>query len=65
MKSYQIFIYYNDVLLFSTEKENIDNKKSLNKIMRIFKEKFPFKDGYDFQVVGHKARERNFTLHFV
>ncbi len=43
MKSYQIFIYYNDVLLFSTEKENIDNKKSLNKIMRLLRKNFPLK----------------------
>ncbi|MDN5214393.1 hypothetical protein QQ020_20100 [Fulvivirgaceae bacterium BMA12] len=63
--TYQINVYYNDVLLFSTDKNGIDNKKTLNKIMAVFKEKFPFKDGYDFQVLGFKCRERNYTLHYV
>ena len=65
MKTYKITVYYNDAILFTTAGKNINNKKTLNKVMEIFKEKFPFKDGFDFMVIEHKLRERNLTLSFV
>ena len=65
MKTYKITVYFNDAELFTTDSNNINNKKTLSQVMGIFKEKFPFKDGFDYQVIEHKLRERNLTLSFV
>ena len=64
MKTFKINVFYNDAILFSTELKNV-KVKSLDKLMAIFKEKFPFRDGYDFEVLGYKCQERNYTLRYV
>lgn len=64
MKTFKINVYYNDVPFFSTELKNI-KKKDFDRIMTIFKEKFQFKDGYDFEILGTKSKEYNYTLHYV
>lgn len=35
MKTYKITVYFNDALLFTTDGNNINNKKTLNQVMDI------------------------------
>ena len=42
MKTYKITVYFNDALLFTTDGNNINNKKTLNQVMDILKRNFSF-----------------------
>ena len=60
--AYQIYVYYNNALLFSTQKKNINNKYVLRKVLEIFKKKFPFEDGFDLKITQQNQNKKDITV---
>ncbi len=49
---YEINVSLNGQHLFATDKRSITNKQALEKVYKVFKEKFPPEEGYDM-IVSH------------
>lgn len=47
---YEINVALNGKHLFATDKRSITSKEKVEKVYKIFKEKFPMEDGYDILV---------------
>lgn len=52
---YEINVSLNGKHFFATDKRSITNERALKEVYKVFKEKFPIKEGYDILVSHYET----------
>ena len=62
---YEINVTLNGQHFFATDKRSITNKKVLEKVYKVLKEKFPLEEGYDIIVSQYETVGKFVDMNYI